>query len=111
MPEHAYIEEVPSNHTLRAEPPSAAESECDAGSCHGGQLVRDSELEQRLQYIVGDCTPDGRGGCQGSSSGSPASCCSPTCLEPAQGLPFQVIAAFKSLSLHTSSFRILLSEQ
>jgi hypothetical protein len=61
-PEHAYTHEVPSHPTHCVECPSAAEFACD------------------------DSIPDGNSRCQRSTVDSPSACCSPTCLDRAQGV-------------------------
>jgi hypothetical protein len=92
-PEQAYAQEVP---TPCVEPLPAAESACDA-RCQAGpccEIAEECELERHsIQYSVGDCAPDGRGGCQRSTSGSLSSCCS---LDRAQGELLQIIHASRS---------------
>jgi hypothetical protein len=77
MPENACVQESHANSVLRVNSPTPL---CDAW-CQGDQdrqLAQDGELEhQTIQYIVGDCIPDGQGGCQRSSRGLPSSCCRP----------------------------------
>jgi hypothetical protein len=86
-PEHAHAHEVPPKHCV--ERPSAAESACDAG-CQASsccQIVQERELGgHSVQNVVGDHIPDGDGGCQRSTPDSHLVCCSPTCLDRAQGV-------------------------
>jgi hypothetical protein len=93
--EQAYAREVP---TPCVEP-SAAESVCDA-RCQAGpgcQIAQECEPERHSkQYAVGDYIPDDQVGCQRSTAGSFSSCCSPTCLDRAQGVLLQIIDASRS---------------
>lgn len=97
-PEQVDAQEVPSHPTPCVEPPSAADSVCDA-RCQVGpccQIAQNSELGRHSIYAVGDYIPDGEGGCQRSTPGSPSTCCGPTCPDPAQGVLLQIIDASRS---------------
>ncbi|KAF8504810.1 heavy metal translocatin [Russula emetica] len=85
--EHEYAHEAPSYPVHCVECPSAAEFACDArcqpGSCC--QIAQERELGRHsIQNVVGDCIPDGCGGCQRSTPDSPSACCSPRCIDRAQ---------------------------
>jgi hypothetical protein len=103
-------QEVPSHPTRCVEPP-AAESTCDA-ICQAGpccQIAQECELERNpVQYVVGDCIPDGQGGCKRSTPGSPSGCCSPTCLDHPQGVLLRVIMPPDLLIGCAPSSRVLL---
>jgi hypothetical protein len=98
-PEQAFPREVPSHPTPCAEPPSAAESSCDA-RCQVApccQIAQKCELERHsIRYAVGDCIPDSQGGCQRSTPGSPSNCRGPTCPDRVQGMLLQIIDASRS---------------
>jgi hypothetical protein len=88
-PEHADAHEVPSHPTHCVECPSAAEfacgARCQTGTCC--QIAQECEFGgHSIQYAVGDCTPDGHGGCQRSTSDSPSARCSATRLDRARGV-------------------------
>ncbi|KAI9510295.1 heavy metal translocatin [Russula earlei] len=68
MPEHAYTRQVPSPASF------VSDSRSEVGPC--GHIAQE---QLPIQYIVGDCIPNGQGGCQRSIPGLPYSCCSPTC--------------------------------
>lgn len=96
MPEHAYAEGASSGPTLRVPSPSAAEFVCDA-RCQAGpccQIPQECEDQQgSIRHSVGDCIPDGQGGCLRSTPESPCGCCSPTSLDLPQGALLQILAS------------------
>lgn len=81
-------------HPTRCVDPPPAESTCDA-ICQAGpccQIAQECELERNpVQYVVGDCVPDGQGGCKRSAPGSPSGCCSPSGHDRPQGVLLWVI--------------------
>src|SRR5712672_1951446 len=96
MPEHPCTTEDPSDPTLPVEPPTLdfacdSDTRCTEDSCC--QIAQESEIGRRpTQYIIGDCIPNGQGGCQRSTSDSPSSCCGTPCIEPTtQGTVHQII--------------------
>ena len=97
MPEHAHTKESPSDPALCEGATPTAQSVCDA-RCQGDscrQISRECELQHcSMRDTVGECVSNSQGGCQKSTPGLPSSCCSPTCIDRAQGTLLQILAAF-----------------
>ena len=98
-------------HPTRCVDPPPAESTCDA-ICQAGpccQIAQECELERNpVQYVVGDCVPDGQGGCKRSAPGSPSGCCSPSGHDRPQGVLLWVIVLPDLLIVCAPSSRVLL---
>src|SRR5260221_11127861 len=100
MQEHAYTKGSPPDPAPCATPTFAGEAiqvcdtRCQADPCC--QISQECDLQHSsIQYTADKCVSDRQGGCQRSKPGSPSSCCGPasSCLDLAQGMLLQVIAA------------------
>ncbi|KAI0266483.1 E1-E2 ATPase-domain-containing protein [Gloeopeniophorella convolvens] len=62
--------------------PGSAEPSCDGDCCEDEACQEAQECggseEPTVRYVVGDCIPDGKGGCQRSTRDPSSGCCPPT---------------------------------